>query len=92
MGRRLLVESLFHLTKKFVEFLRLNHWPRDNLQISRVETSDEIWILFILDYLLELERKSISKLVEGGLRFLWDLLFRHFRLVRINNILEKYGR
>ena len=68
MRRWLLVESLFNLTKKLVEIPRLDHWPRDNVQLPCVKTSDEIRVLFILNYLLELERKSRPSLVEGGLR------------------------
>ncbi len=92
MRRRLLVESLFNLTKKLVEFLRLDHWPRDNIQLPRVKTSNKIRVLFILNYPLELERKSGPLLVEGGQRLLWDLLLRHFSLVRVNDILEWHGR
>ncbi len=69
MRRRLQVESLFDLTKKLVEFLRPDHRPRDNIQLPSVKTSDEIRVLFILNYLLELERKSRPSLVEEGLRF-----------------------
>ncbi len=69
MRRRLQVESLFDLTKKLVEFLRPDHRPRDNIQLPSVKTSDEIRVLFILNYLLELERKSRPSLVEGGLRY-----------------------
>lgn len=66
MRRRLLVESLLHLTEKLVEFLRLDHRPRNDLQFARMKTSDEIRVLFVLNDLLELERKSGPSLVRGG--------------------------
>ena len=53
-----------------------------------MQASDEIRVLFIPNYPLEPERKSVPTLVEGGLRALWDLLPRHFGLVRIGDILE----
>ena len=66
MRRRLLVESLLHLAKQLVEFLRLDHRPRNDLQFARMKTSDEIRVLFVLNDLLELERKSGPSLVRGG--------------------------
>ena len=66
MRRRLLVESLLHLTEKLVEFLRLDHRPRNDLQFTCMKTSDEIRVLFVLNDLLELERKSGPSLVRGG--------------------------
>lgn len=68
MRRRLLVESLLHLTEKLVEFLRLDHRPRNDLQFARMKTSDEIRVLFVLNDLLELERKSGLSLVTGRRR------------------------
>jgi hypothetical protein len=56
--RRLLVELPFQCGKKLVELSRLDHGPRDNLQFSRVKTTDEVSILLVLDYLLEFERES----------------------------------
>lgn len=81
MRRRLLVESLLHLAKKLVEFLRLDHRPRNDLQFTRMKTSDEIRVLFVLNDLLELERKSGPSLVTGRLRFVLHLLLRHFGFV-----------
>jgi hypothetical protein len=58
MRRRLLVELPFERSKKLVEFSRLNHGPRDNLQFSCMKTSDEVGILLVLNYFLEFERES----------------------------------
>ena len=59
MRRRLLVELPFQRSKKFVEFFRFDHGPRDNLQFTCVKPSDEVSILLVLNYLLEFERESI---------------------------------
>lgn len=58
MCRRLLVELPFERSKKFVEFSRFNHGPRDYLQFSCVKASDEVGILLVLNYFLEFERES----------------------------------
>ena len=70
MRCRLLVECFFNPIKSLVEFLRPDHRPWDDIQLSRVKASDEIGVLFGLNYPLELERKSGLSLVEGGLRLL----------------------
>ena len=58
MRRRLLIEFPFQCRKKLVELFRFNHGPRDNLQFTRVKSSDEVGILLVLNYLLEFERES----------------------------------
>jgi len=61
VGGCLLVELSLESIKKFVEFSRFDDGPWDNLEFSRVEATDEISILFVLDYLLEFERESRSR-------------------------------
>jgi hypothetical protein len=56
--RRLLVELPFQCGKKLVKLFGLDHGPRDNLQFSRMKTSDEVSILLVLNNLLEFERES----------------------------------
>ena len=53
MRCRLLVENLFHPNKSLVKFFRPDHWPWDNIQSSPVKASDEIGVLFLLNYPLE---------------------------------------
>jgi hypothetical protein len=55
MRRRLLVELPFERSKKLVELSRSDHGPRDNLQFSCMQTSDEVGILLVLNYFLEVE-------------------------------------
>jgi hypothetical protein len=92
MRRLLLVESLFDPAESLVEFLRPDHRPRDNIQLPRVKAGDEIGVLLVLNYPLELERESGLLLGGEGLLFLCHLLFLHFGLVRVNDILEWHRR
>jgi hypothetical protein len=58
MRRRLLVKLPFKGTKELVELFRFDHGPGNNLQISCMKPSDEVCVLFILNYLLKFEQVS----------------------------------
>jgi hypothetical protein len=88
MRRRLLVELPFERSKKLVEFSRFNHGPRDNLQFSCMQTSDEVGILLVLNYFLEFERES--RWCQQRIDRVWlkNLLPRNFSLVRVDDVLK----
>ena len=59
MRRLLLAELLLNGRKKFVEFPRLYYRPRNDLQFPRMESCDEVCILFVLHNLLEFESEPM---------------------------------
>ena len=56
--RRLLVKLPLECSKRPVELFRFDYGPRNNLQFSCMKPSDEVRILFILNYLFEFEQVS----------------------------------
>lgn len=57
MRDRLLIQTSFHLREQLIEFFRFNDRPRNDVQFTSMQTSDEVRLLFILHDLLEFKRK-----------------------------------
>jgi hypothetical protein len=83
-----LIELHFESIEKSVKFPGLYHGPRNDLQLPRVEASDEVSVLLVLNYLLELESEParIQWRRVGARRKIY-LLLHHFIFVRVDDIL-----
>ena len=62
----LVVQSFLQEAHEIVEFLRLDDGPRENVKLATMELCDEVSLLFVLHYLLELAKEPEKGLVSDS--------------------------
>lgn len=88
MTSSVVVQELPKTVEQRVELLRLNHRPRDDLEITAMELSNEVICLFLLDDGLELQTEPGDLLTILAWNYLQDLLFGYLISIRVYNILR----
>ena len=88
MTSSVVVQELPKTVEQRVELLRLNHRPRDDLEITAMELSNEVICLFLLDDRLELQTEPGGLLTILAWNYLQDLLFGYLISIRVYNILR----